>query len=76
VTEGRCRQATARMPAEILGPLAQRLRQALGRLRQVPENLGEVYELVYAFIRKGGRLPVYARWIEGDPIRLQAPAGR
>jgi hypothetical protein len=51
--------------AEILDPLAQRLRQALGRLRQVPEDLGEVYELVYEFIRKGGKLPVYARWIEG-----------
>ena len=51
--------------AEVLGPLSQRLQAALGRLRQVPENLGEVYELVYEFIRKGGKLPVYARWIEG-----------
>jgi hypothetical protein len=53
----------------ILDPLTQRLRAALARLRQVPEDLGEVYELVYEFIRKGGRLPVYARWIEGEEAR-------
>ena len=35
------------------------------RLRQVPQDLGEVYQLVYEFIRKGGKLPVMARWIEG-----------
>ena len=51
---------------EILDPLAGRLRTALGRLRQVPEDLAEVYELVYEFIRKGGKLSVYARWIEGE----------
>ena len=51
--------------AGILDPLAQRLQAALDRLRQVPEDLGEAYELVYAFIRKGGKLPVMARWIEG-----------
>jgi hypothetical protein len=56
--------------AEILGPLAQRLGQALGRLQQVPEDLGEVYELVYEFIRKGGKLPAYARWIEGEGARV------
>ena len=36
------------------------------RLRQVPQDLGEVYELVYEFIRKGGKLPVIARWVKGD----------
>jgi hypothetical protein len=51
--------------AEVLDPLAERLQAALGRLRQVPQDLGEVYELVIEFIRKGGKLPVYARWIEG-----------
>jgi len=51
--------------AEILDPLMERLRTALARLRQAPEDLGEVYQLVYEFIRKGGKLPVYARWIEG-----------
>jgi hypothetical protein len=55
--------------AEILDPLTQRLRQALGGLRQVPEDLGEVYELVYEFIRKGGKLPTVARWVEGDGVR-------
>ena len=55
--------------AEILGPLAQRLGQALARLRQVPEDLGEVYELVYEFIRNGGKLPAFARWIEGEGTR-------
>ncbi len=55
--------------AGILDPLTQRLQAALDRLRQVPEDLGEVYELVYAFIRRGGKLPVLARWIEGEQIR-------
>jgi hypothetical protein len=50
---------------ELLGPLAVRLQQASGRLRQVPQDLGEAYELVYQFIRKGGKLPLMARWIEG-----------
>jgi hypothetical protein len=54
---------------EILDPLAGRLRAALARLRQVPGDLGEVYELVYAFIRKGGKLPAFARWIEGEGTR-------
>ena len=44
--------------AEILDPLAKRLRAALGHIRQVPQDLGEVYELVYEFIRKGGKLPI------------------
>ena len=55
--------------AEILNPVAERLRATLDRLRQVPEDLGEVYHLIYAFIRKGGKLPAYARWIEGDWAR-------
>jgi hypothetical protein len=55
--------------AGILDPLAGRLRVALERLRQVPQDLGEVYELVYEFIRKGGKLPVYGRWIEGEKTR-------
>jgi hypothetical protein len=55
--------------AGILGPLAERLRVALERLRQVPQDLGEVYQLVYAFVRKGGKLPAYGRWIEGEKAR-------
>ena len=53
----------------ILDPLTEQLRTALARLRQIPEDLGEVYELGYAFIRKGGKLPIYARWIEGEEAR-------
>src|SRR5580692_7422252 len=52
--------------AGILDPLAGRLRAALERLRQVPQDLGEVYQLVYEFIRKGGKLPASGRWIEGE----------
>jgi hypothetical protein len=55
--------------AGILDPLAGRFRAAFCHLRRVPEDLGAVYQLVYEFIRKGGKLPVYARWIEGEPAR-------
>jgi hypothetical protein len=51
--------------ADLLDPLAARLQRALDRLRAVPQDLGEVYELVYEFLRKGGKLPAYGRWIEG-----------
>jgi len=60
------RIALCQAAAEVLDPLAQRLQAALDRLRQVPQDLGEVYELVYEFIRNGGKLPVLARWIEGQ----------
>jgi hypothetical protein len=52
--------------ADILDPLAERLARALAQLRTVPQDLGEVYELIYEFVRSGGKLPRYARWIEGD----------
>ena len=52
---------------EILDPLADRLHAALHALRQVPHDLGEVYELIYAFIRRGGKMPRLGRWIEGAP---------
>jgi hypothetical protein len=51
--------------ANILDPLAERLAQALARLRTVPQDLGEVYQLIYEFVRAGGKLPRYGRWIEG-----------
>jgi chromosome segregation ATPase len=51
--------------ADILDPLAERLARALRQLRAVPQDLGEVYELVYEFICSGGKLPRYGRWIEG-----------
>jgi hypothetical protein len=55
--------------AEILDPLTQRLAAALAQLRQVPADLGEIYELVYGFIQDGGKLPAYARFIEGEGAR-------
>ena len=68
--EERIRDATRRIgicedTAEILDPLARRLQAALQALRQVPHDLGEVYELIYAFIRRGGKMPRLGRWIEG-----------
>jgi len=51
--------------ADILDSLAERLARALAQLRTVPQDLGEVYELIYEFVRRGGKLPRYARWIEG-----------
>ena len=70
--EERIRDATRRIgicedTAEILDPLARRLHAALQALRQVPHDLGEVYELIYAFIRRGGKMPRLGRWIEGAP---------
>jgi hypothetical protein len=59
------RIAMCEAAADILGPLAERLTRALTRLRTVPQDLGEVYELIYQFVRAGGKLPRYARWIEG-----------
>ena len=68
--EARIRDAERRIgicaaAADILGPLTERLVRALGQLRTVPQDLGEVYELIYEFVRSGGKLPRYARWIEG-----------
>jgi mono/diheme cytochrome c family protein len=51
--------------ADILNPLAGRLARALAQLRAVPQDLGEVYELIYEFVRSGGKLPRFGRWIEG-----------
>jgi hypothetical protein len=56
---GRCRHNV------ILDLLVQRLRTVLGQLCQVPQDLGEVYELVYQFIGKGGKLLPLGRWVEG-----------
>jgi hypothetical protein len=51
---------------EILDSLTRRLQAALQALRQVPHDLGEVYELIYAFIRRGGKMPRPGRWITGE----------
>ncbi len=50
---------------DLLDPLVQRLQRALELLQQVSQDLGEVYELVYTYIRNGGKLPMMVRWIEG-----------
>jgi multidrug efflux pump subunit AcrA (membrane-fusion protein) len=59
------RTAICEAAADLLGPLAERLARALARLRTVSQDLGEVYELIYQFVRSGGKLPRYGRWIEG-----------
>ena len=59
------RIAICEAATDILDPLAERLARALAQLRTVPQDLGEVYELIYEFVRGGGKLPRYGRWIEG-----------
>ena len=45
-------------------------------LCDVPCELGEACQLACAFIRKGGNLPVYARWIEGSVTPQTYEPGR
>ena len=56
---------SARPPPTSSTPSPNALARALARLRTVPQDLGEVYELIYEFVRSGGKLPRYGRWIEG-----------
>jgi hypothetical protein len=65
IADAQRRIAICEAAADILGPLAERLTRALTRLRTVPQDLGEAYELIYQFVRSGGKLPRYGRWIEG-----------
>jgi hypothetical protein len=65
IADAQRRIAICEAAADILGPLAERLARALTRLRTVPQDLGEVYQLVYEFVCSGGKLPRYGRWIEG-----------
>jgi hypothetical protein len=65
IADAQRRIAICEAAAEILGPLAERLTRALTRLRTVPQDLGEVYQLIYEFVCSGGKLPRYGRWIEG-----------
>ena len=62
------RIALCETATEVLDPLAARLAAALERIRRVAPDLGEVYELVYQFVRAGGKLPDYARWIEAEEV--------
>jgi hypothetical protein len=70
ITDALRRIGLCETAAGILDPLTARLQAALGRLHQVPEDLGEAYQLIYEFIRRGGKLPVCARWIEGAGTRV------
>ena len=65
ITDAERRIGICEAAADLLDPLAERLTRALARLRTVPQDLGEVYELIYQFVRSGGKLPRYGRWIEG-----------
>lgn len=65
IADAERRIAICEAAADLLDPLAERLARALARLRTVPQDLGEVYELIYQFVRSGGKLPRYGRWIEG-----------
>jgi len=65
MADAECRIGICGAAADILDPLAERLARALAQLRTVPQDLGEVYQLVYEFISTGGKLPRYGRWIEG-----------
>jgi hypothetical protein len=65
IADAERRIAICEAAADLLDPLAARLARALAQLRTVPQDLGEVYELIYQFVRSGGKLPRYGRWIEG-----------
>jgi acyl-CoA reductase-like NAD-dependent aldehyde dehydrogenase len=65
IADAERRITTCEAAADILGPLAERLARALTRLRTVPQDLGEVYELIYEFVCSGGKLPLYGPWIKG-----------
>ena len=68
IADAEQRIALCETAAEILDPLAAQLAAALVRIRRVAPDLGEVYELVYTFVRAGGKLPDYARWIEAEEV--------
>ena len=68
IADARQRIALCETAAELADPLAARLMAALERIRRVAPDLGEVYELVYTFVRGGGKLPDYARWIEAEEV--------
>jgi hypothetical protein len=65
IADAQRRIAICEAAADLLDPLAARLVRALAQMRTVPQDLGEVYELIYEFVRSGGKLPRYGRWIEG-----------
>lgn len=62
--------------SDVLETLFEQVQVAHRALRQVPHDLGEVYELIYAFIAKGGKMPDPGRWIEGEGPSDARPASR
>jgi hypothetical protein len=48
---------------DLLDPLADTLVRALDRVRRVAPDLGEAFELLYEFVRRGGEMPRPGRWI-------------
>jgi hypothetical protein len=64
---------------EILDELTRRLTAAMKALRRVPADLGETYELVAEFIRRGGKLTHDGRFITGEgdmPVGGRRPKGQ
>jgi hypothetical protein len=75
--EARIRTATQVMTSAeaaiaVLEPYMAALVIVAAQLRRVPSDLGERYELVYAFLRKGGKLPPFARWHQGSGAHVVA----
>lgn len=53
----------------VLQAAGQRLDYALGRLRAVPEDLGDTYEALYRMVRSGRAMPHDGRWLTGTVAR-------
>jgi hypothetical protein len=70
IADAERRTGVCEAAADVLDSVAERLARALTHLRTVPRDLGEVYELIYEFVRSEGKLPRYARWIEGAGAHL------
>jgi hypothetical protein len=66
IRDARDRISVCEAALDILGPLDHLLTAVADRLQAVPADLGEVYVLIYQFVRSGGRLPQMARWIQGQ----------
>lgn len=76
ITDATGRLSLLEAAAEILNALAERLEKALKLLRRVPHDLGETYELIAEFIRRGGKMPHAGRWITGEGDAASGRAAR
>jgi hypothetical protein len=63
---------TAEAAVAVLEPYTAALVIVAATLRRVPADLGETYELVYTFLRNGGKLPPFARWHQGSSSHVVA----